>query len=69
MADLARRLLDAHARDDRKALVALYEEAANCANDLDAACFYRTHAWVFALDAGHSAADALYDRLHGLGRA
>lgn len=69
MADLARRLLDAHARDDRTALVALYEEAANGANDLGAACFYLTHAWVFALDVGHTAADALYERLHGLGRA
>ncbi|NBD28481.1 MAG: hypothetical protein GVY31_00400 [Alphaproteobacteria bacterium] len=69
MGDLARRLLDAHAGDDRAALVALYEEAANASKDMDAACFYLTHAWVFALDVGHSAADALHDRLHRLGRA
>ncbi|MEM8538987.1 MAG: hypothetical protein AAGF56_14140, partial [Pseudomonadota bacterium] len=57
------RLLAAHARDDRAALVALYTEAADYARDVDAACFYLTHAYVFALDTGDKAAQTLHARL------
>ena len=38
MNDLNKRLLAAHTTDDRRALVKLYAEAAEAANDLDAAC-------------------------------
>lgn len=62
------RLLDAHARDDRAALVALYTEAADGAGDLDAACFFLTHAYIFALEVDDPTTDALYQRLHAEGR-
>jgi hypothetical protein len=68
MIDLDRRLLDAHAADDRRALVALYAEAADSANDLDAACFYLTHAYVFALETGHPRARHLHKALGRHGR-
>ncbi|MFT5742639.1 MAG: hypothetical protein ACI86S_000699, partial [Paracoccaceae bacterium] len=53
MSDLDDRLLAAHARDDRRALVTLYTEAGSSANNLDASCFYLTHAYIFALEMGH----------------
>lgn len=62
------RLLDAHARDDRAALVGLYTEAAGQAGDADAACFYLTHAYIFALEMGDPAVGALRDRLKQHGR-
>lgn len=60
-------LLDAHARHDRVALVTLYAQAADAASDLDASCFYLTHAYVFALDTGDARAADLRARLvvHG----
>ncbi len=60
---LDERLLEAHARGDRAALVALYTQAADQAPDTDAACFYLTQAYVFALELGHPAAAALYQQL------
>lgn len=63
MIALQDRLLDAHARDDRAALVALYTAAADAAPDLDAACFYLTHAYIYALEKGDPAAEQLYHRL------
>ena len=63
------RLLAAHARDDLAALVALYTEAADQAPDTDAACFFLTHAYVFALEQGDPASDALFHRLKAHGRA
>ena len=67
-ASLDQRLLQAHAAGDKAALVALYTEAADAAEDIDAACFYLTHAYVFALDIGHPAATALHARLKAEGR-
>ena len=64
-------LLDAHHRGDLGALVRLYDEAgtgAEAAGDPDAACFYWTHAYIFALEAGDPAALGLRDRLKGYGR-
>ena len=64
-------LLQAHARDDRSALVRLYTEAANLAqadNSTEAMCFYLTHAYVFALETGAPEADALHARLKAEGR-
>ena len=68
MTDLNARLLAAHAADDRRALVRLYEEAADQANDIDAACFYLTHAYIFALELGHPATPLLHLRLAQHGR-
>lgn len=62
------RLLAAHATGDLRALVTLYAEAADAANDLDAACFYLTQAYIFALDTGDAAAGALAARLREAGR-
>jgi hypothetical protein len=51
-------LLDAHARGDRAALIALYADAADAAMDPTARAFYLTHAYVFALEAGDPRAAA-----------
>lgn len=61
-------LLDAHALADRARLVDLYAEAADRQNDTDAACFFLTHAYVYALETGHPAAGALHGRLKAEGR-
>jgi hypothetical protein len=64
-------LLEAHARGDPDALVALYVEAADgreAVDDIDAACFYLTHAFVFALQAGSDDTHALQLRLWEHGR-
>lgn len=68
MSDLDARLLEAHARDDRVALVALYSEAADAANTDEARGFYLTHAFVFALESGAPEAPALRARLQEMGR-
>lgn len=68
MSDLDTRLLAAHGRGDRAALVALYAEAAEAAEEEQARCFYLTHAYVFALEAGHAQAPALRARLVAAGR-
>jgi hypothetical protein len=66
--DLDARLLTAHERGDKQALVALYTEAADRANDLNAECFFLVHAYIFALDCGHASALALHARLKAEGR-
>jgi len=68
MTALQDRLLAAHARDDRAALVTLYTEAADVADHVDAACFYLTHAYIYALEKGDPATNTLYRRLKALGR-
>lgn len=68
MSDLEARLLKAHARDDRPALVTLYREAADTARDAEAEGFYLTHAYIFALELGHEVAKALHARLKEMGR-
>ncbi|WP_299692356.1 hypothetical protein [uncultured Tateyamaria sp.] len=60
-------LLDAHARDDRTALVALYQQAAEGAQD-DARGFFLTQAYVFALETGHPDCAALRASLVAMGR-
>ncbi|MEO0621928.1 MAG: hypothetical protein AAFU49_15175 [Pseudomonadota bacterium] len=65
---LDRALLDAHARDDGSALVGLYARAADLANDTEAAAFFLTHAYVFALETGDPASEELHCRLRALGR-
>ena len=68
MSDLETRLLAAHAAGDRVALARLYSEAANEALDPEAAGFFLTQAYVFALEAGLSDAAALHARLKDAGR-
>ncbi len=69
--DLDVRMLAAHAMKDQLALVVLYAEAAErseAAGDVEAACFYLTHAYVFALDEGDARAVDLHARLKARGR-
>ncbi len=54
--DLDERLIDAHNRGELGELVELYRRAGKAAidgGDGHAARFYYTHAYVFALEAGH----------------
>lgn len=58
--DLDTALLAAHAAQDGPRLAQLYGEAADlliAAGDADAACFFWTQAYVFALEAGAQEAD------------
>ncbi len=68
MTDLNTRLLEAHAKGDQRALVRLYAQAADQAPDTDTACFFLTHAYVFALEMGHEDTDRLFARLKAHGR-
>ena len=68
MKSLDARLLKAHERGDKAALVALYSEAAETATHDDAQAFYLTHAYVFALDVGAPEASSLREKLQQLGR-
>jgi len=63
---LHERLQAAHERGDAGALVALYRqagEAAESEGDIDRACFFYVHAYVFALEAGHPQAGWIRARL------
>ena len=74
---MSRSVLDAalraaHAAGDPVALARLYAQAADAAEarrDPDATCFYLTHAFVFALEAGVPEAQTLNQRLVARGRA
>jgi len=68
MSDLNARILAAHAAGDGAALVTLYTEAADQAPDADSCGFFLTHAYIFALEAGHADAPALHARLKADGR-
>ncbi|MFK7937818.1 MAG: hypothetical protein AB8B82_00445 [Roseovarius sp.] len=68
MSTLDAAMIAAHAADDLPALVRLYTQAADGADNVDAACFYLTHAYIFALDAGAPQAPALHARLRDHGR-
>lgn len=68
---LDKALIAAHASGDDEALVRLYTQAADSAQDsgdIDAMCFYLTHAYVFALSIGAPEANALNRRLTHHGR-
>ena len=70
--ELDRALLEAHGRHDVDALTTLYSEAAalrESEDDIDAACFYLTQAFVFALENGSSQAKMLNERLVSYARA
>ena len=68
MSALDQAMCTAHATGDRAALIRLYTQAANEATSLDAACFYLTHAYIFALEAGAPEAHDLHARLVQHGR-
>ena len=68
MDDLEDRLLAAHAADNRRALVDLYEEAAGAAESELQESFFLTHAYVFALEMDHEKAPILKARLVKMGR-
>ena len=68
MTDLNALLLAAHEAGDTPALTRLYQRAADQADNLDAACFYLTHAYVFALESGHPDTEAIRLRLVAEGR-
>lgn len=64
-------LLAAHSEGDLVRLVTLYSEAAlasDRAGDPAGAAFYRTHAYVFALQAGDRRAAELHTALKAAGR-
>lgn len=61
-------LLTAHAAGDCAALVSLYEKAARQADNPDAAGFFLTQAYVFALEAGDARADIIAQALRDRGR-
>ncbi len=70
--DLQVALLKAHGAGDHMQLVHLYTQAADMrevAGEVDAACFFLTHAYVFALEQGAEEAVALNKRLADYGRA
>lgn len=70
-AALDRDLLAAHATGEGARLVALYAEAgdgAEAGGDASAAAFFRTQAYVFALEAGDPAAERLHGLLKAAGR-
>ncbi|MEO1066376.1 MAG: hypothetical protein AAFW47_03245 [Pseudomonadota bacterium] len=64
-------LLEAHAREDVEALAQLYEQAGldeEGRGNTDAACFFFTHAYVFALEAGGDGAASIKAKLVANGR-
>ena len=64
-------ILAAHAAEDRARLVGLYALAADQAEaraEIDAACFFLTQAYVFALETGDAMAADLHRRLLAHGR-
>ena len=72
LAEIEAALLAAHAAEDLEKLVALYVRAADlheAAQDADAAGFYLTHAFVYALELGLPEAKHLNRRLAEQGRA
>ncbi len=68
MSTLNAQLLAAHEAKDSATLIRLYAQAANEAGDIDAACFFLTHAYVFALEMGHPNTESLRARLVKHGR-
>lgn len=70
-ATLDQALLAAHAAGAAELLPGLYARAAGMkadTGDIDAAAFYLTQAYVYALEAGDDAATNHHERLRGWGR-
>lgn len=66
--DLNAQLIAAHNAGDKRGLVTLYIQAADTAADVNTACFFLTHAYIFALEQNHPAIDRLHARLKRHGR-
>ena len=69
--DLDQQLLAAHGAADNIALSRLYTKAGDYAESreqIEAACFYLTHAYVFALEQGLPEVKQLHERLVSHGR-
>ena len=65
------RVLNLMRSGDTASLIAVYRDEADrleALRDIDAACFYLTQAYVFALEAGDLEADSLHARLKAYGR-
>jgi hypothetical protein len=70
-AELGARLLAAHLAGNLANIAQHYALAADHAEkreDIDRACFFLTHAWIFALEAGDPVADEYRSRLEVYGR-
>jgi hypothetical protein len=70
-AELDSALIAAYEARDWPRLVGLYTEAADgeeARGNIDAACFFLTHAYVFALQTGDVRASSLHQRLKARGR-
>lgn len=61
--DLNDAILQAHAVDDRKGLIALYTQAADQTLDIDGKCFFLTYAYIYALELGDAAESTLFEQL------
>lgn len=64
-------LITAHEAGDVAALIQLYTQAADemeAEGKIDAACFFLTHAYVFALEDGSARSADLHSRLVSYGR-
>ncbi len=68
MSDLDDALIAAHLRGDGAALVELYRRAADETADVNAACFYLTQSYVFALETDHPMVADIQGRLEREGR-
>lgn len=69
--DLNQQLLQAHENVDVHKLAELYKQAGDLSEssgDADAACFFLTQAYVFALECGSESAPSLKKRLVIYGR-
>ena len=66
--DLDTWLLQAHAAGDKNALVTLYRQAADQADDQEESWFFLTQSYVFALELNHPALPDLKARLVKAGR-
>ena len=61
-------LVAAHAARDGAEIARLYHQAGDQSADLDAACFFWTNAYVFALEAGIADAELIRSKLVANGR-
>ena len=68
MSDLNTKLLAAHDTGDHVALVTLYTQAADQAGETDAACFFLTQAYIYALEQNHPDTAHIHARLAEHGR-
>lgn len=68
MKHLNDRILDAHAKGNKRALAELYHKASETASSIDSACFFATQAHIFALECNHALQFELHAFLRHHGR-